>query len=511
MDTIRTEHDINELKLQSLQAEVDRVVHEDTTSNPSAASGIPNGSANVATTSPSTLQAPSNNAPVKPSRSPVDIASQLFSRNKGSNKKKSSNSPKGRGSRTPNPNHNASSSGNANNANINHLKDEIHKTQDSEMKLVSSAIGINPDGQPLAEEGHDEVLDLADQLLAQLDAKENMVPNQPASGPSPSSGIASGNATASTASNAPLAAPQPINMADANINAQSFNANVNSQHNMEGGSSLQHASSRQSATSSTSAISSTSTTVPIHSSTSASSRSRHSSSSSVPKPTGLGAKIKQALSPSHRDEASSSSVDTMDVSPEGDASSSTHNTSTSPFSPQTYKNRHAIRKEKKKQKEEAMRAEAQAEIEAERANGGTGNKYDAADLERVNIDNICKSWNLELVEMEPDGHCMYSAIADQLTSKKVLTDGDKEKDKERSILKKREREKWDYNTVRKIAADYMRDHMDDFLPYLPAEDVEGQGEGLLSPEGYLKHCDNVENTSEWGSQTEVRIYSRSLQ
>lgn len=127
-----------------------------------------------------------------------------------------------------------------------------------------------------------------------------------------------------------------------------------------------------------------------------------------------------------------------------------------------------------------MRAEAEAEVEAERARGGP----DPAELEKRGIDSIMRSWNLELVEMEPDGHCMYSAVADQLVSKKV--------DK-----------KANYTTVRKIAADYMRKHMDDFLPYLPAEDVEGQGEGLLTPEGYMKHCDNVENTAEWGSQTEV--------
>ena len=45
--------------------------------------------------------------------------------------------------------------------------------------------------------------------------------------------------------------------------------------------------------------------------------------------------------------------------------------------------------------------------------------------------------------------------------------------------------------------------MDDFLPYLPAEDEEGQGEGLLSQEGYARHCNNVESTGEWGSETEV--------
>lgn len=86
---------------------------------------------------------------------------------------------------------------------------------------------------------------------------------------------------------------------------------------------------------------------------------------------------------------------------------------------------------------------------------------------------------------------MYSAVADQLCQTRVL-------------------KKADYKTTRKAAAEYMREHMDDFLPYLPAEDIEGQGEGLLSKEGYEKHCDNVENTAEWGSHTEVRPISHSI-
>jgi OTU domain-containing protein 6 len=43
---------------------------------------------------------------------------------------------------------------------------------------------------------------------------------------------------------------------------------------------------------------------------------------------------------------------------------------------------------------------------------------------------------------------------------------------------------------------------------LPAEDEEGGGEGLLSPEGYAKHCDNVEDSSVWGSHTEVGFLRR---
>lgn len=525
MDTLRTEHDINELKLQSLKAEVEKAVspepqldatagsHHATTGGAGAGGGskvnipIMDGQAQSSTTATAT----SSTTPTQskqPSRSPVDLASQLFSRNKGKSSSKSKNKKSNSKGRTP---PNGAATGNNNATQIDSLKSQVMKTQDDEMKLVSSAIGIKPDGdgQPLAEDGQDDVLDLADQLLAQLDAakqEQSTLSHQSngndAAGRQP--GIASGTASATTTAPTGLAAPTPINKADANLTSQNLTDQNDSSAVVEGGSDLLQAPSRQSViSSSNSAISSTSTAAapPVTTTTSSSSRSRHSSSSSAPKPTSFGAKLKQALSPnSHRDrdDVSPSNITTGSTAESGGDVSPEPSTSTSPFSAQTFKNRHALRKEKKKQKEEAMRQEAQAEVEAERANGGVNNRYDAADLEKQGIDAICRSWNLELVEMEPDGHCMYSAIADQLTSKKVSIDKEKKMSK-----KERKEEKWDYSIVRKIAADYMRNHMDDFLPYLPAEDVEGQGEGLLSPEGYMKHCDNVENTSEWGSQTEV--------
>ena len=84
---------------------------------------------------------------------------------------------------------------------------------------------------------------------------------------------------------------------------------------------------------------------------------------------------------------------------------------------------------------------------------------------------------------------MFSAVADQMNVQGRLDNSN-------------------YATTRKAAAGYMRQHMDDFLPYLPAEDEEGQGEGLLSPEGYSKHCNDVESTSVWGSETELVALSK---
>ena len=57
--------------------------------------------------------------------------------------------------------------------------------------------------------------------------------------------------------------------------------------------------------------------------------------------------------------------------------------------------------------------------------------------------------------------------------------------------------KYDFITLRKMASTYMRNHPDDFSPFL----------GLLSTdEEYKTYCDKVEsiNDAEWGGQLEIR-------
>ena len=54
------------------------------------------------------------------------------------------------------------------------------------------------------------------------------------------------------------------------------------------------------------------------------------------------------------------------------------------------------------------------------------------------------------VVMQPDGHCMYRAVQDQLS---LRSDGDSHPAE-------------DVAALRKKTADYIRHHQDDFLPFL---------------------------------------------
>ena len=88
-------------------------------------------------------------------------------------------------------------------------------------------------------------------------------------------------------------------------------------------------------------------------------------------------------------------------------------------------------------------------------------------------------------------------------------------------------EKETYQSTRKHAADYMRTHPDDFLPFLPSEDdpenMMGPGKSFRAPYGqnlsphcphcapdeFRRYCDTVEKTAEWGGEPEVRYSSES--
>lgn len=55
--------------------------------------------------------------------------------------------------------------------------------------------------------------------------------------------------------------------------------------------------------------------------------------------------------------------------------------------------------------------------------------------------------------------------------------------------------------LRTKTADYLRENMNDFLPFLSNPDSED----LLTPEEYEKYCNDVAETSAWGGAVEVNI------
>ncbi|EFB28126.1 hypothetical protein PANDA_006435, partial [Ailuropoda melanoleuca] len=91
--------------------------------------------------------------------------------------------------------------------------------------------------------------------------------------------------------------------------------------------------------------------------------------------------------------------------------------------------------------------------------------------------------NLELKDIPADGHCMYRAIQDQLVFSVTV------------------------ESLRSRTADYMRKHVDDFLPFFSDADTGN----AYSREDFLSYCDDIVRSPSWGGLVELRALSHVLQ
>ncbi|KAJ3330074.1 OTU domain-containing protein 6B [Blyttiomyces sp. JEL0837] len=159
---------------------------------------------------------------------------------------------------------------------------------------------------------------------------------------------------------------------------------------------------------------------------------------------------------------------------EKDESPSSQNALSTPA--QKKPNRQQQRKARKNAAMEEQRK--QAELEA-------ANTVNMKEVEENALSEALQGMSLRIRQVAANGHCLYNAISDQLQ----LRDGETQT----------------YLEIRKRAADYMRRHPDDFLPFL----VNDAGD-LMTSDEYTKYCDDVEKTATWGGQLEIQALSMSL-
>ncbi|KAJ3168575.1 OTU domain-containing protein 6B [Geranomyces variabilis] len=140
-------------------------------------------------------------------------------------------------------------------------------------------------------------------------------------------------------------------------------------------------------------------------------------------------------------------------------------------------NKAQLRKQRKIEEFEAMRRKAAEEA---------ANSVNTKEVEDEAIAELLAPMNLRVKQIPPDGHCMYSAIADQLG----VHAGDHTKT---------------YKEMRTLAAGFLRSHPDDFIPFL----VNSNGD-MFTNEEFALYCNEVEGSAAWGGQTELQALARAL-
>ncbi|KDQ60872.1 hypothetical protein JAAARDRAFT_31869 [Jaapia argillacea MUCL 33604] len=118
-----------------------------------------------------------------------------------------------------------------------------------------------------------------------------------------------------------------------------------------------------------------------------------------------------------------------------------------------------------------------------------------AKQEEATINRVCDELGLEMYDINPDGHCLFSAIADQLNLLKIIPPSQA-----------------NFATIRAAAADYIYSHPDDFLPFLPSPGGEdGYGStsaGLMTLPEFQRYCSDIRNTGAWGGEPEILALAR---
>ncbi|KAF9361306.1 hypothetical protein BGX34_007219 [Mortierella sp. NVP85] len=137
-------------------------------------------------------------------------------------------------------------------------------------------------------------------------------------------------------------------------------------------------------------------------------------------------------------------------------------------------NRQKARRDRKAQTIRDMQDQAEKEA---------AGQVNMNEIERKAIEELAQALAVTIQDITADGHCLYNAISDQLLQHYNIEATVKE--------------------LRRDTAEYMREHADDFLPFL----TNKQGD-MMSSEDFAEYCGDLESTAVWGGQPELLALSR---
>ncbi|KAG0652253.1 OTU domain-containing 2 [Hyphodiscus hymeniophilus] len=143
-------------------------------------------------------------------------------------------------------------------------------------------------------------------------------------------------------------------------------------------------------------------------------------------------------------------------------------------------------KKRNRQKDRLARRAAEQEAAIEAAEIEAANQPDPKAIEHAKLQQEFKTHSLVEKLIRPDGHCLFSAVADQLQQAGIPLGADSDTE-----LKEGER----YKVVRKAAARYIEGHPDDFAAFLD--------------EPLTAYVEKIRDTAEWGGHLELLALAKT--
>lgn len=143
-------------------------------------------------------------------------------------------------------------------------------------------------------------------------------------------------------------------------------------------------------------------------------------------------------------------------------------------------------KKRNRQKERLARRVAEQEAAVEQAKKEAASQPDQKAVERARMLEEFQARGLAEKSIRPDGHCLFSAIADQLSQASIplapASEGEVSEDQR-------------YKVVRQAAAAYMEAHPDDFAAWLD--------------EPLPSYVEKIRDTAEWGGHLELLALAKN--
>lgn len=144
-------------------------------------------------------------------------------------------------------------------------------------------------------------------------------------------------------------------------------------------------------------------------------------------------------------------------------------------------------RKRNRQKERMARRAAEQDAAARRAEDEASAMTDHRARESAYMKKMFETYGLAEKEIEPDGHCLFSAVADQLAQLAIPLGGG-------GAGAAAAPAEPAYKTVRRAAVAFMTENADDFAPFLD-EDLDA-------------YAARMRDTAEWGGQLELTALAR---
>ncbi|WIA37258.1 hypothetical protein OEZ86_014203 [Tetradesmus obliquus] len=158
------------------------------------------------------------------------------------------------------------------------------------------------------------------------------------------------------------------------------------------------------------------------------------------------------------------------------------------------KGKKTTKAQKRREKLAAKQAEREARIAAELEAAGPS----AKDEEEAALKALLAPLGLGIKEIRADGHCLYRSLEEQLEATAAAAAAEEEEQQQPGLL--------NYQELRELAAEHIRQHKEQFAPFLLPEDDSEDPE-----QHFEKYCFTLETTAAWGGHLELTALAAALQ